>query len=70
MLGAICVNTWHLKDGVLGDKIDELKNQFYERVDIEMIENNYDEAHNTISRHQDWVDRSSILDQLDGRILS
>ena len=33
VFGAICVDAWYLKDTVLGNDNDELRNQFYERIE-------------------------------------
>ena len=70
IFSVIVVDTWNVKSGILGYKNDELEKEFYEGLAEEMIDNKFDERHNTRRRRLEPVDGSSNLDTRDGYVAS
>lgn len=70
IFSVIVVDTWNVYHGILGDKNEELEKEFYESLTEEMIDNKFDEVHNTRKRRLEESDGVSNLDTRDGYVAS
>ena len=73
IFSVIVVDTWCVKKGILGSRLNDSEDYFYTKLAEEMIYNTMDEAHITRGRTSNLRDTTwviSLLDTHDGRVSS